>query len=89
MPFNLPLEVAMKVIRRMLCCLVALGLSVHFAAAAEPVTMKWTIDGVEREALVFAPAKQAPGGKAPLVFGFHGHGGTMHMNSLAFGFQNL
>ena len=38
------------------------------ALAAEPVTMKWTIEGVEREALVYAPSKNPARGKAPLLF---------------------
>lgn len=45
--------------------------------AAEPlVRREWVVDGVKREALVFVPttAKEQP---APLVFGFHGHGGNM------------
>ncbi len=47
------------------------------AAAPEPLTLKWTIDGVERQALVFAPASNPAAGKIPLVFAFHGHGGSM------------
>ena len=37
---------------------------------------EWTIDGVTREALLYAPAtaKTTP---APVVFVFHGHGGSM------------
>jgi polyhydroxybutyrate depolymerase len=43
--------------------------------AAEPPPEKtWTVEGTERKALVFAPAKSA--GDMPLVFVFHGHGGT-------------
>jgi polyhydroxybutyrate depolymerase len=44
--------------------------------AAEPLAEKeWQIDGVARKALVYAPpAATAP---APLVFAFHGHGGSM------------
>ena len=46
------------------------------AAAAQGTEMTWTVDGVERVALVYAPA--APSAKPPpLVFVFHGHGGTM------------
>ena len=44
--------------------------------AQEPRQETWTIDGVEREALVYAPAKPADG-PPPLVCGFHGHGGNM------------
>jgi polyhydroxybutyrate depolymerase len=38
--------------------------------------MEWTIGGVTREALIYAPpaARSAP---CPVVFAFHGHGGTM------------
>lgn len=43
--------------------------------AAVPERLVWTIDGVEREALVYAPVDAAKGG-APLVLAFHGHGGT-------------
>jgi polyhydroxybutyrate depolymerase len=43
--------------------------------AQEPAHRTWEIDGVKREALVFAPSKKTEG-KVPLVFDFHGHGGT-------------
>lgn len=36
----------------------------------------WTIDGVERSALVAAPRTIAAGARLPLVLVFHGHGGT-------------
>lgn len=35
----------------------------------------WEVNGTKREALVYAPSKK-PEGKVPLVFDFHGHGGT-------------
>jgi polyhydroxybutyrate depolymerase len=38
---------------------------------------EWTIDGVKREALIDAPEK-AKTEAAPLVFGWHGHGGNMN-----------
>ena len=47
------------------------------ASAAEPLTLTWTIDGVQRQALVFAPAPTFAAARAPVVFGFHGHGGSM------------
>lgn len=45
----------------------------------------WSVDGVEREAMVYTPDGKAPlekssgskGGGRPLVFAFHGHGGSM------------
>ncbi len=46
-------------------------------AAMRADTMKWTVDGVGREAIVVAPAKKDASGKAPLIFAFHGHGDTM------------
>lgn len=36
----------------------------------------FTIDGVERQTIVYSNAKPAPGPGAPVVFVFHGHGGT-------------
>jgi polyhydroxybutyrate depolymerase len=41
----------------------------------EPTLRTWDVDGVKRDALVYTPAKKTEG-KAPLVFDFHGHGGT-------------
>ncbi|MGD9688333.1 MAG: PHB depolymerase family esterase [Phycisphaerales bacterium] len=41
--------------------------------------MEWTIDGLKREAIVIAPAgakARETGPAAPVIFGFHGHGGT-------------
>jgi polyhydroxybutyrate depolymerase len=54
-------------------------LAVSASAALAQTTMTWTVDGVQRQALVFAPAP-VPATNAqpvPLVFAFHGHGGTM------------
>jgi polyhydroxybutyrate depolymerase len=46
-------------------------------AALAQTTMTWTIDGIQRQALVFAPGPATNAHKLPLVFAFHGHGGTM------------
>src|SRR5262245_50873603 len=43
-------------------------------SAQEPKSRTWDVDGLKREALVVAPAK--PGKSPPLMFFFHGHGGT-------------
>lgn len=62
------------------------------AADVEPKRLTWTVDGVEREAIVYA-ASAAPGGDAkqtegpPLVFAFHGHGGTMRHAARSFHIQ--
>jgi polyhydroxybutyrate depolymerase len=37
--------------------------------------MEWTVDGVKREGIVYAPASAATEA-APVVFAFHGHGGN-------------
>jgi polyhydroxybutyrate depolymerase len=44
-------------------------------ASAQGTTMKWTVGGEKREALVFPPTAAAV--RHPLVFAFHGHGGNM------------
>jgi len=51
------------------------------AAKLEPLT--WVVDGVTRKALVHVPEK-IPKGGAPLVFAFHGHGGSMTEASRSF-----
>ncbi|MCM3874766.1 MAG: hypothetical protein ND895_29070 [Pyrinomonadaceae bacterium] len=50
-------------------------------AAAQVITMRWTVDGEHRAALVFPPTVPLGHSKHPLVFAFHGHGGNM--NSIA------
>jgi polyhydroxybutyrate depolymerase len=54
-------------------CLIQL-IAIPMAVAA-PRVMTWTVDGVKREALVFAP--NAGSEKHPLVFAFHGQGANM------------
>lgn len=66
-------------------CLFILLLSLA-SQAAEFKT--WTVDGLKREALLSAPAsaKQKP---SPLVFVFHGHGGTAQHASRVFDLESL
>jgi len=59
------------------------------ASAAEPVTVRWTVEGAEREALVSSPSRRSASGKAPLVFVFHGHGGSVRTASQAFRLESL
>src|SRR3954452_17396371 len=47
------------------------------ASAQRPEIVTWTVDGVVRQAIVYAPSAPA-GGPAPLVLSFHGHGDDMH-----------
>jgi polyhydroxybutyrate depolymerase len=50
------------------------------------VRRQWQIDGVSREALVYVPpaATTAP---TPVVFAFHGHGGTMEHAAKTFAYH--
>src|SRR5690349_6358310 len=43
------------------------------SATASLQTMYWTVSGVQREATVYIPSTS---GYHPIVFGFHGSGGT-------------
>lgn len=68
--------------RRILFVTLAL-LAAARLAAAPLKRLTWTVDGVTREALVHLPAT-IPAGGAPLVFAFHGHGGSMAQASRSF-----
>jgi len=47
---------------------------------------QWTVDGVVREALVYT-LPQAHTNPSPVVFAFHGHGGSMLNAARTFGFH--
>jgi polyhydroxybutyrate depolymerase len=51
--------------------------------------MHWTIDGVRRDALVFAPHGTQGATKRPLVIAFHGHGGRVLSTSTLMHIQTL
>lgn len=53
---------------------IALAAALHLVARA-PVEREWEISGAPREALLWLPKDTPPSG-APVVFLFHGHGGT-------------
>jgi polyhydroxybutyrate depolymerase len=61
----------------------ALLMVLLLAAGGDHERMEWKIDGVSREALVYAPSKEGSGAP-PLVFGFHGHGGSMQNAARSF-----
>jgi polyhydroxybutyrate depolymerase len=67
--------------------LVVAALVATRASAVEPVATKWTVDGVEREALVLLPSISS-NEKPPVIFAFHGHGGNMHLAARGMAFQN-
>ena len=57
------------------------------ASAADNLTrMEWKVDGVTREALVYAPAT-AKTDSSPVVFAFHGHGGAMKYAASKFAYH--
>jgi polyhydroxybutyrate depolymerase len=59
-------------------------------ARAQGTSMTWTVDGVSRTALVFAPPQlRVGGGPFPLIFAFHGHGGTSRTAALGMHLQTL
>jgi len=69
----------------------ALGVALLGLRAAGGETLQrriWVVDGVTREALVRVPDAIGPGG-APLVFAFHGHGGSMAQASRSFPIHEL
>lgn len=69
----------------------AFGLAPWFAAAvgaAEPVRREWQVEGVTREGLVYVPA-DAKTRPSPLVFVFHGHGGSMGNVARTFAVHSL
>jgi len=74
---------ASRSICSLMVCLIAAQLSV---AADSPLKNAWTVDGVQREALIFAASHPTASG-SPVVFAFHGHGGTMRHAAATFNYQ--
>jgi polyhydroxybutyrate depolymerase len=66
--------------------LVVSAASAH-SAFAQGTLMTFTVDGVKRQALVFAPKETKE--KHPLVFAWHGHGGNMDGASQGMHIQTL
>src|SRR4051812_1317347 len=58
------------------------------AAPADALAHReWTVDGVKREALVYLPSDTSK--PAPLVFVFHGHGGSSNQAARSFRIHEL
>ena len=55
----------------------------------QPQTQTFTIDGQERRALIYPNSALAPRSGAPLVFVFHGHGGTAQFAARRFHIEEL
>jgi polyhydroxybutyrate depolymerase len=78
----------MKRIRSFLC-VTFLSLFASTTHAAEPESKSWKVDSLERHAIIYAPAKAERSNPSPVIFVFHGHGGsaqnvdrTMHLQTL-------
>ncbi len=67
----------MNIPRLLLICLLAGSARLAHAAPVDAVqSMEFNVDGVVRTALVYVPPGAPASGSLPLVFVFHGHGGT-------------
>jgi len=62
--------------------------SLSLIADNEPGRQEWMVDGVIREGLVFAPIG-VESNAAPVVFVFHGHGGSMNQAARSFHLHTL
>lgn len=71
--------------RMIVCCLL---LPAWLLGAETLVEREWVVEGVQRQALIAAPqvAKKRP---VPVVFAFHGHGGTMRSAARSFPIPEL
>ena len=72
---------------RLLSALVAVMVA-ELHAADTLTRREWTVDGVVREALVYVPPK-AKTEATPVIFAFHGHGGSMNNAARTFGYHTL
>jgi polyhydroxybutyrate depolymerase len=54
----------------------------------QPERMTWKVVGLDREALVYLPTNKSDNA-APLVFGFHGHGGSAQQAARSYGLHQL
>lgn len=75
--------------RRLIAITLLVLVSATATQAQEKLARKeWQVGELKREALVYAPEK-AKTEKSPLVFVFHGHGGTMQNASRLFHLQTV
>lgn len=79
----------MTTCKRALLTFVLLTFAATLSFAAKPIAMMWKVDGVQRKALVYAPAPTFAAAKAPVILAFHGHGGTMQSAATAMRFHQL
>ncbi len=79
--------------RLLLICFITLC-SLTSSYPTDLVTRTWTVGELERQALVAVPAStdttSSPTNKLlPVVFAFHGHGGSMQQASRSFGYHTI
>jgi polyhydroxybutyrate depolymerase len=72
--------------QRTFAVLVLLLAAAQLAAADNLRRMEWKLEGASREALVYVPAVVETT-VCPVVFAFHGHGGTMHEAAKKFAYH--
>ncbi len=78
----------MKILRLLfILALWAVG-AAEVQAADNLTRREWKVDGIVREGLVYVPA-QAKTNATPVVFAFHGHGGSMRNAARSFGYHAL
>lgn len=66
--------------------LLLLSVQLAFADASTPTPMDWQVDGLARTAIVYIPT-DAKTKDSPVVFDFHGHGGTAKNSARTHDFQ--
>lgn len=82
-------------IQKLLSIVFVLFLSISAFADSQPTAREWQVDGVPREALVYVPASakkdsvNAKTSPCPIVFAFHGHGGTMRSSARSFNYHSI
>ena len=79
----------MRVYRTAAACAILLAFQLlrpGVANAAALTNLEWNIGGTTRRALVHFPAGT---NAAPIIFGFHGHGGTMNFAARRFRLHEL
>jgi polyhydroxybutyrate depolymerase len=62
--------------------------SVSLCAAEDLKRLDWQVEGVTREALVHVPV-EARTRPCPVLFAFHGHGGSMRLAAASWGYHRL
>src|ERR1035438_688797 len=78
----------MKPLAKWVLALTTLASVLNVRAADTLTRREWTVDGAVREALVYAPP-QASTNASPVVFVFHGHGGSMQNAARSFALQRV